>query len=166
MKNTIIITLWILLLGSSQVFAHSKLASSNPADGQSLEQSPSELLLSFNRSVTLMTVVVEHSGAEQAVATGFKASSDAAQQYQMSLPRLAPGSYQVRWVASGADGHKVKGGFAFVVLPLAASVEGILSVDATSAVVIVAMAAETIDFALAATAAGRWLVSDDSGWDS
>jgi methionine-rich copper-binding protein CopC len=97
--------------------------SSTPADGQCVAQSPSELLLTFNRPVTLMTVALEPDelgDAGKAVDTGFSGAGDAAKRYQLPLPLLPPGRYTLRWMALGADGHKVKGSFAFVVLAGAA----------------------------------------------
>jgi len=116
-----LVTVLIMLVGSSQAFAHSKLAWSNPANGQLLAQSPSELQLNFNSAVTLMAVVVERSAVGRAVNTGFSAASELVEHYQLPLPHLVPDNYQVRWMALGADGHKVKGSFGFVVVESAAS---------------------------------------------
>lgn len=102
----------ILFLCSAQVFAHSKLINSEPANGAELTEAPKQITLAFNRKVRLVKLEVLQEGAE-AVKTEFKPSMDKLTEFAVTLPALTAGSYQVKWIAMSGDSHKMKGDFSF-----------------------------------------------------
>lgn len=98
--------------------AHPVLKRSIPAAGDTLRESPRQLTLMFSTSVAVSLSTVELVGPERGPrvlgplmmtgTTGFTT---------MIADSLAPGAYEVRWKAAGADGHPVRGRYAFVVAP-------------------------------------------------
>jgi methionine-rich copper-binding protein CopC len=104
----------LLLLTPGVAAADAELLSSVPADGEVLTEAPTEVVLTFNEAITDQSsfAVLNASGAT--VATG---SLDPANTMTMrgTLPNLAPGTYEVRWVARSADGHLPRGTFTFTV---------------------------------------------------
>jgi copper resistance protein C len=102
-----------LLLGAAPAWAHSKLDSSNPADGASVATPPSSVSLTFNEDVqagfTVMTLIGPdgkdyHTGnvteTDQTVTVG-------------ALPLGPAGLYQIGYRVVSADGHPVSGKTSF-----------------------------------------------------
>ncbi len=104
-----------ILVFPISVLAHAKLLGTSPAAGAELAAAPKTLTLDFNESVKL--AVLKLSSAGQQIPTPFDSSASAAH-VAVTLPALAPGTYQVRWSALTVDdGHVVKGEFSFVIRP-------------------------------------------------
>lgn len=128
---------------------HAILTASDPADGASVEQPPTEALLTFNEAPDpALSVVHVLDGSGRRVEAG-KAATVADQQRQLRVPLgvLAEGAYTVSWrVTSVVDGHTTLGSVAFGVgvAVVAAATDG--------------AAAEVRGTApTAASVAGRWL---------
>lgn len=95
--------------------AHALLTESSPADGATVDQSPSEVLLTFTESLDpLLTVVhvLDASGAR--VEGGRTEIPGLPTRARVPLGPLAQGTYTVTWrTTSTADGHTTVGTVAF-----------------------------------------------------
>lgn len=96
--------------------AHTLLTDSNPADGATLEEPPSEIVLTFSQApdAALSTVrVVDASGAEVDVGEAEPVPGEPTQ-LRFAVGELAEGTYTVTWrTTSGRDGHTAAGALAF-----------------------------------------------------
>jgi methionine-rich copper-binding protein CopC len=105
------------LLFATPAFAHSKLVTSQPADGSTVA-APDELVLTFNEGV-----VAGLSGVDITAADGTMVATPAAVTDGMSdtlvypLQNLPAGTYHVVWHAVSADTHKIEGEFGFTIAP-------------------------------------------------
>jgi copper resistance protein C len=109
---------------ASAVHAHSKVVASTPAQGakvsppKTVTLSFSEALVPANASVAIvMTAMpgVENHG-EMVVRNFTQSWSENNRILTLKLRQpLRSGSYDVRWQAAGADGHRMKGTVSFVV---------------------------------------------------
>lgn len=102
-----------LLLGTAPAFAHSRLISTDPVDGASLDSGPQQVSLTFNESLTpgFNTVtVVGPDGlryeAGDVVLEGPTVSTGVA-------PLGPAGRYEIGYRVISADGHPVTGSVAF-----------------------------------------------------
>lgn len=112
MKTFRLVVALLLLAGSPGVRAHSMLHASVPADGARVSVAPAALELSFGSDVRL--IALRMSGADGvAVEVPSPSSRDAAREFRLPLPALAPQHYTVDWTVMGADTHRVSGSFAF-----------------------------------------------------
>lgn len=102
--------------------AHNVLKSSNPADGSTLERSPSELGLEFNGSVRLVKLSLKR--GEARIDVGFKPDPIAATSFVVPVTELASGAYSLEFSVIGEDGHTVAGHFNFGIGIPAAHAEG------------------------------------------
>jgi copper transport protein len=129
--------------------AHAVLTASSPGDGASVEQPPSEVLLTFNEApdpALSMVQLLDSSGTPQGVGK-VEAVPGQPTRLRVPLPRLSQGTYTVTWrTTSSADGHTTAGAVAFgvgVAAPAAGS-EGVAAVVASPAPTVAAVM-------------GRWL---------
>ena len=90
--------------------AHISLKQSTPESNAMLMQSPKQLTLTFSGEVRLAKVLVSDS-ENQRVDFSFKPSATPNKNFNWSLPNLSEGSYTVKWIALGGDGHKMSGTF-------------------------------------------------------
>ncbi len=91
--------------------AHNVLKSSTPADGSTLDRSPSELALDFNGQVRLVKLSLKRS--DESIDVGFKPDLTAATSFIVPMPELASGAYSLEFSVIGEDGHTVAGHFNF-----------------------------------------------------
>jgi|TARA_B110000208_G_C11604109_1_gene371164 methionine-rich copper-binding protein CopC len=91
--------------------AHNVLKSSTPADGSTLDRSPSELALDFNGQVRLVKLSLKRS--DESIDVGFKPDLTAATSFIVPVPELASGAYSLEFSVIGEDGHTVAGHFNF-----------------------------------------------------
>ena len=91
--------------------AHNVLKSSTPADGSTLDRSPSELALDFNGQVRLVKLSLKRS--DESIDVGFKPDLTAATSFIVPVPELASGAYSLEFSVIGEDGHTVAGPFNF-----------------------------------------------------
>ncbi|TXH79443.1 MAG: copper resistance protein CopC [Thiothrix sp.] len=103
-----------LLLVSSTAFAHTDLKSSLPANNAMLDKAPTQLSLTFGAKVKLVALTLVNSKGGR-VPLDFKPAKDMQTSFTQKLPVLAPEMYTVDWVTMGADAHKMKGQFGFMV---------------------------------------------------
>jgi len=105
----------LALMLPTAVAADAELVSAVPAAGSQLTDVPSEIVLTFDEPLSNRSsiTVVDASGAT--VATGALDPTDPTM-LRGSLPGLAPGTYEVGWVADSADGHLARDTYTFTVL--------------------------------------------------
>lgn len=101
------------VVGVPTASAHSVLVSSTPADGQTVDASPSEVTATFNEDIspefaylTVMRDGTDHASGEPHV-DGRTVS--------VAVPELEPGDYTVGYRIVSADGHPVQGSVSFTI---------------------------------------------------
>ncbi len=129
----LLLALTITLMATSAAQAHATLVRSDPANSAVLTDPPQQVRLWFSESIS-----AEFSAAQILNATGqtiqpVKIQVDSSDSHLMiiTLPKLAPGLYSIRWrVLSESDGHFTQGPIVFgigqgvqISTPVAASVE-------------------------------------------
>ncbi|PKI14917.1 copper resistance CopC family protein [Colwellia sp. 12G3] len=114
MKKIIKLLIILSFTVSSLAFAHVGLNISIPKDNAMLMQSPESLVLTFTKEVRVVKVILKDS-KDNEVDFGFKLNKDSAAEFSWALPKLIPSNYRVEWTIMGADGHKMKGKFGFMV---------------------------------------------------
>jgi methionine-rich copper-binding protein CopC len=102
---------WLLV--PALAAAHAHLQQSDPADGATIA-APAQFTLQFSEAarLTALTLVkVGQSSAEKITPL----PTAAAAQLHVPAPRLAPGSYELRYRVISADGHIMGGSVHFTV---------------------------------------------------
>lgn len=110
----------VVLLGSvGAVSAHAVLQSSNPADGATLDQAPSSVVLTFDEEVDVSSSAIQLLDAdgrrlETGTPQGDEPGAEGSTVITASLPSLAEGRYLVRWQSITSDDfHPVSGTLTF-----------------------------------------------------
>ncbi|MDO8328855.1 MAG: copper homeostasis periplasmic binding protein CopC [Fluviicoccus sp.] len=101
-------------LHAGTALAHAKLMQSYPA-AHAVVDAPAAVSVSFNEALEpafSQLTVLDSQGVR--VATE-KAGVDEATHKTLSVPvpKLAPGSYTVKWAVVSVDGHRIKGQYTF-----------------------------------------------------
>lgn len=110
-----------VLLSATLAYAHGALRRSAPAKGEHLSVAPREIRLTFTEALELPLARLALLGPNGPVLLGTLALGDSAMVLIAPVTgRLAAGSYTVQWQIAGADGHPVRGEFAFFIAPGAA----------------------------------------------
>jgi copper resistance protein C len=101
------------------VAAHVKLERAVPAAGGAVRQSPPRVTLWFSQRFepAFSTIRVLNPQGQQVDNGDAQVDPADAKQFGVSLPRLAPGSYSVRWRVLSVDTHVSEGNFTFNVGP-------------------------------------------------
>jgi methionine-rich copper-binding protein CopC len=104
--------------------AHTKVVASSPAQGTTVAK-PKQVKLTFSEALLpptvatsiVMTAMPGVKNHGEMVIRNFTPSwSDGNKTLTLMLRQpLSPGSYDVRWQAAGADGHRMKGTISFTV---------------------------------------------------
>jgi methionine-rich copper-binding protein CopC len=113
-------SVFFLLATLASAEAHSTLVRSEPKAGAVLRAAPNELLIWFTEplKVGLSTIEVRDAAGKEADQRDLRADAKDATLMHLSLgAKLAPGVYQVTWVAVAQDMHVSKGSFQFGVAP-------------------------------------------------
>jgi copper resistance protein C len=102
-----------LALGASPAFAHTRLESSDPADGATLDTAPSTITLTFNESIPAefaQITVVGPDGTNHS--TGSVTGADTA--VSTTVPALGgAGRYEIGYRVVSDDGHPITGSLSF-----------------------------------------------------
>ncbi|HYH28816.1 MAG TPA: copper resistance CopC family protein [Pseudonocardia sp.] len=102
-----------LLLGAAPAFAHTRLQSSDPADGANLDTPPEQVSLTFNETMTpgfsTLTVV----GPDGNHYEDGEVTADGGTVSIAVLPLGPAGEYEIGYRVVSADGHPVTGSVAF-----------------------------------------------------
>jgi putative copper export protein/methionine-rich copper-binding protein CopC len=100
------------------LFAHTRLASSSPAQGDTVAAGLSRLGVRFTRPVEaeLTSLTLLAGGDTVAAGRATLVAGSEGREFTFALPTgLRPGGYTVAWRTAGADGHIIRGTFAFTV---------------------------------------------------
>lgn len=106
---TTVLALFAAVVGAASAGAHSRLVSSNPADGAQVSTSPQSVTLTFNEAIqesfAVLTVVGPDGNFWQA-----GQPSVVGPNISVGLRPLGPaGNYQVNYRVTSADGHPIEG---------------------------------------------------------
>ena len=124
-KNLLLTILFILPMAAH---AHSPLASSSPENGETLDVSPTEIVMDFKSPTELVKVQLTRSNGKQGksflgglfgsgdgesvmLSDSFRMSIE--KRHVITLPSLKEGHYLLSWRALGEDGHVTKGDLTF-----------------------------------------------------
>ena len=104
----------LLMLGlSTAALAHTRLSTSNPADGAEIA-APSDIRLEFSAPVRLTAVKLESASGSEVELGDIPA--DVAASFSVAIDEpLAAGAYVVTWRSISGDTHVVSGEFRFTV---------------------------------------------------
>ena len=119
--GTVLAAALALMLGSeSPLHVHDTLVRSSPASDASLGSVPTELRLTFSSAVTprLSRIVLLGPDSTEITLDSLRRHADSASVLIAPVRgRLVAGRYSVVWQIAGADGHPVRGSYAFTILP-------------------------------------------------
>lgn len=103
--------------------AHTRVESSQPADGDTAHGAVRELRLRFSRPVeSELTTITLLRGGTQVAAGASKEEGSEGRGFVLALPAaLEPGDYTARWKTVGGDGHVLEGSWRFTVAAVAAA---------------------------------------------
>jgi methionine-rich copper-binding protein CopC len=102
-----------LLLGAAPALAHTRLQSSDPADGASLDSAPETVALTFNEPMSPEFSTITVVGPD---GTHYEDGAVTAEEGTIStrlLPLGPAGRYEIGYRVVSADGHPVTGSVAF-----------------------------------------------------
>ncbi|MGH8899010.1 MAG: copper resistance protein CopC [Egibacteraceae bacterium] len=107
----------LLALAAPSAWAHAQLETTTPADGETVQTSPDQVVLRFSEGVSPPPAAIRVFNANgQRVDAGDAGSVGNPSMLRVHLPaRLDAGTYVVAWRATSADGHPVRGAFTFSV---------------------------------------------------
>ena len=102
----------VLTLVAAPAYAHDALRSTNPADGSTVAQPPTQVVLTFEEPPVELGAQVVVTGPAGPVSSGAPrlAGDDVVADLQ---PQAPAGRYTVEWRVTSDDGHPVSGTFAF-----------------------------------------------------
>jgi methionine-rich copper-binding protein CopC len=102
-----------LLLGAAPALAHTRLQSSDPADGASVDTAPEHVALTFNEPMSPEFSTITVIGPD---GTDYKDGAVTAEESTIStrlLPLGPAGQYEIGYRVVSADGHPVTGSVSF-----------------------------------------------------
>ena len=102
-----------LFVPAGQAFAHAQLESSNPSNGEALDESPTELVFDFNESVSLEFGAVSLTNEAGDTIELDAPTLRSADVVVVALPPLSEGQYVAGYQVVSADGHPVSGNIVF-----------------------------------------------------
>jgi methionine-rich copper-binding protein CopC len=104
----------LLVLAPATVSAHSELATSDPADGATVEGTPAEIVGTFTEPLADGSSLTLRDAAGATLATGAPEGADPVE-ISFEPPELEPGTYTLEWTAVATDGHVDRGTVTFEV---------------------------------------------------
>jgi methionine-rich copper-binding protein CopC len=109
---------FVIALAPGVASAHAKIASSTPANGASVPEGTTQLMLTFTEEVSVDQTTAQLAGPGGTDVSGVSAAVDRAERTKLSIttPALQPGQYTIKWAAVTEDdnGHS-NGEIAFTV---------------------------------------------------
>jgi copper resistance protein C len=102
-----------LLLGAAPALAHTRLQSSNPSDGASLDTAPAQVSLTFNEEMTPGFSTITVVGPDGTHYETGDVSADGGTVTRSVLPLGPAGQYKIGYRVVSADGHPVSGEVSF-----------------------------------------------------
>lgn len=125
----VLVTLVVILVSPSSAFAHAGLDSSDPAPGSYLEETPKQVVLTFDEPVTTAFGSMRVLDAQAAVLVETPLRRGDSKRIAVGdvSQELGDGTYVVVWRVTSSDGHPVQGSFTFVVGEPSTSIEDVLA---------------------------------------
>lgn len=108
-----VLCLLLGLLGATPAAAHTRLQSSDPADGASLATAPSRVSLTFNEQLQPGFSTLSVIGPDGAARQTGEVSADGGTVSTAVLPLGPAGRYEIGYRVVSDDGHPVAGAVAF-----------------------------------------------------
>jgi copper resistance protein C len=102
-----------LLLGATPALAHTRLLSSDPTDGASLDTAPRHVSLTFNETMTPGFSTITVVGPDGAHYETGQVGAEGGTVSITLLPLGAAGRYEIGYRVVSADGHPVTGSVSF-----------------------------------------------------
>lgn len=115
-RNALIAAFCVLFLGA-EAQAHSKLLSTEPADGAVSVASPSEITMAFNKPLRLVQMSVTGPSGDMQILDLGDQIAVLSESFSIAVPELSEGDWSVSWSALGGDGHAMRGSFTFHIQP-------------------------------------------------
>jgi methionine-rich copper-binding protein CopC len=117
--STFLVTLALLLGGTSAVLAHAHLSRAQPAADSTVKTAPAEVTLWFSEALEpgFSTVFVTDEAGGRVDREAAALDTADAKILHVALKPLAAGSYKVAWRAVSVDSHTTDGNFVFRVAP-------------------------------------------------
>ncbi len=107
--------LLLLVVVSGQLYAHSKVTRTEPADGATLSTFPQQFIIHFAAKTRLTKLTIAFDAGDSRV---IDLSAFTAFQKDYSIPLMGDkgqGQYVIEWRGLSGDGHPVKGQSQFIV---------------------------------------------------
>lgn len=109
-------TLMLVLITATGLMAHSKVETSNPADGEILQTAPTAIELNFEKPVRVTKVNLSHKGGDTDHDLRLEIpTKDYVKSMTLTPELYGVGTYLIEWRALAEDGHAMKGDFTFTV---------------------------------------------------
>ncbi len=102
----------LITLTAAAASAHSRLNTTAPADGAVLAQAPAQIVLSFAKRLRLTKVRMIHEDGP-ALDLDLGGQKSFRTRFAVPLAGKGRGLYRIEWRGLAADGHVMRGGFAF-----------------------------------------------------
>ncbi len=97
----------LLFLGATTAFAHSKLNTTEPADGAVLAQAPPHIVLTFAKRIRLTRVRMTHDAGDT-VDLDLGEQTAFATRFELPLKDMGSGLYRIEWRGLSGDGHAMR----------------------------------------------------------
>ena len=104
-----------LLLSPRESAAHAKLQAASPSANSQLDQSPSEIKLSFTEPIEVRLSKITVRSARQSQALSVSGVPGDRRSCIAALTPLKPGAYVVDWQVVSSDGHATSGSYSFTI---------------------------------------------------
>lgn len=104
----------VVLAPGGMASAHDELISSDPADGETVDEAPEELVLTYSANIATVGAqlqITDEDGNDVADGDPEVVGTDLIQ----ALTELGSGDYEVVWRVTSSDGHPISGTFGFTV---------------------------------------------------
>lgn len=106
----------LLLLGPvGTASAHDQLTGSEPADGETVDEAPDEVVLTFSGEIAELGAQVVVADPDGATVSEGDPEVVGTEVTQALVPDLPAGDYEVTWRVTSEDGHPISGTFGFTV---------------------------------------------------
>ncbi|MBN6188866.1 copper resistance protein CopC [Aneurinibacillus sp. BA2021] len=114
MKKAVLFTVFLLMLMTSQVFAHSRIENSTPQNGEVVTKPVQEISVQFNAGIERVSKLEIKN--EQGQTFPVRDIQAGGKSLKATLDKPLPnGKYKVEWMNIGEDGHSLRGSFTFEV---------------------------------------------------
>ncbi|MFC4023775.1 copper resistance protein CopC [Oceanobacillus longus] len=114
MKKMIALTFIFLFILTNQTFAHTGLESSNPENGSTVNETLTDITLSFETTIEQASTFELQNGTGETISVNDITISDNIMEGTLTEP-LENDQYTVLWNIIGVDGHPIQGEFSFTV---------------------------------------------------